>query len=53
MSTTSGYSVIDVSSIVMLSNFCGTSVSDNFRLGPTAGYEGLNYHDVDGNGGDI
>ena len=26
-------------------------VSDNLRLGPSAGYEGLNHHDVDGNGG--
>ena len=35
----------------MFSNFGGTCVSDNLRLGPSAGYEGLNHHDIDGNGG--
>ena len=35
----------------MFSNFYGTCVSDNLRLGPSAGYEGLNHHDVDGNDG--
>ena len=32
------------------SNFGGTCVSVNLRLGPSAGYGGLNYCDVDGNG---
>ena len=35
----------------MFSYFDGTCVSDNLRLGPSAGYEGLNHHDVDGNVG--
>ena len=35
----------------MFSNFGGTCVSDNLRLGPSAGYGGLNHHDVDGNSG--
>ena len=35
----------------MFSNFSGICVSDNLRLGPSAGYGGLNHHDVDGNGG--
>ena len=32
-------------------NFGGTCVSDKLRLGPSAGCEGLNHHDIDGNGG--
>ena len=51
MSTFSGYGVADASHVVMFSNFGGTCVSDNLRLRPSAGYEGLNHHDVDGNGG--
>ena len=51
MSTTSGYSVVDVSHVTIFSNFGGTCISDNLRLGPSAGYGCLNYHDVDGNGG--
>ena len=35
----------------MLSNFGGTYVSDNLRLGPSTGHGGLSYHDVDCNGG--
>ena len=35
----------------MFSNFGCTYVSDNLRLRPSAGYRGLNHHDVDGNGG--
>ena len=50
MSTLSGYGVADVSHVAMFSNFGGTCVSDNLRLG-SAGYGGLNHHDVDGNGG--
>ena len=34
----------------MFSNFGGTCISDNLRLGTSAGYRGLNRHDVDGNG---
>ena len=37
--------------VPMLSNFGRICVSDNLRLGPSAGYEGLNHHTVDGNGG--
>ena len=51
MSTLSGYGVADVSHVSMFSNLGGTCVSDNLRLGPSAGYGGLNHHDVDGNGG--
>ena len=51
MSTTSGYGVTDVSHVAMFSNFDGTCVSDNLRLGSSASYGGLNHHDVDGNGG--
>ena len=50
MSTISGYAVIDVSHVAVFSNFGGTYVSDNLRLGPSAGYGGLNYHDIDGSG---
>ena len=50
ISTTSGYGDVDVSHVAMFSNFGCTYVSDNLRLGPSAGYEGLNHHDVDGNG---
>ena len=35
----------------MFSNFGGTCVSDNLRLGSSAGYGGLNHHNVDDNGG--
>ena len=35
----------------MFSNIGGTCVSDNLGLGPSADYEGLNHHDVNGNGG--
>ena len=51
MSTLSGYGVADVNYVPMFSNFGRICVSDNLRLGPSAGYEGLNHHDVDGNGG--
>ena len=51
MSTLSSSDVADASYVAMFSNFGGTCVSDNFRLGPSAGYGGLNHHDVDGNGG--
>ena len=51
MSTLSGYGVADASHVAMFSNFGGTCVSENLRLGLSAGYEGLNHHDVDGNGG--
>ena len=50
MSTLSGYGVADVSHIAMFSNFGSTCVSDNLRLGLSAGYEGLNHLFVDGNG---
>ena len=46
MSTLSGYGVADASHVAMFSNFGGTCVSDNLRLGPSAGYRGLNHHDV-------
>ena len=49
--TQSGYGVVDVSHVARFSNFGGTCFSDNLRLGPSAGYEGLSHHDVDGNGG--
>ena len=51
MSTLSGYGVADASHVAMFSNFGGTCVHDNLRLGPSAGYGGLNHHAVDGNGG--
>ena len=51
LSTTSGYGVIDVSHVVMFSNFGGVCLNDNLRFGPSAGHGGLNHHDVDGNGG--
>ena len=51
MSTLSGYGVADASHVAMFSNFGGTCVSDNLRLRSSAGYGGLNHHDVDGNGG--
>ena len=51
MSTLSGYAVADVNYVPMFSNFVRICVSDNLRLGSSAGYEGLNHHDVDGNGG--
>ena len=35
----------------MFHNIGGTCVSNNLRLGPSAGYGGLNHHNVDGNGG--
>ena len=35
----------------MFSNFDGICVSDNLRLGPSAGDRSLNHHDVDGNSG--
>ena len=50
MSTLSGYGVADVNYVPMFSNFGHICVSDNLRLGPSAGYEGVNHHDVDGNG---
>ena len=31
----------------MFSNFGGICVSDNIRLGPSAGDGGLNHHDVE------
>ena len=51
MSTLSGYGVADASHVAMFSNFGGTCVSDNLGWGPSAGYGGLNHHDVDCNGG--
>ena len=51
MSTLNGYGVADSSHVAMFSNLGGTCVSDNLRLGPSAGYGGLNHHDVEGNGG--
>ena len=51
MSTLSGYGVADVSHVAMFSNFGGTCISDDLRLGPSAGYEGLNHHDIDNSGG--
>ena len=51
MSILSGCGVTDASHVAMFSNFDGMCVSDNLRLGPSAGDGGLNYHDVDGNGG--
>ena len=51
MSILSGYGVADASHVAMFSNFDGICVSDNVRLGPSAGDGGLNYYDVDGNGG--
>ena len=50
MSTLSGYGVADVNYVPMFSNFGRIFVSDNLRLGPSAGYESLNHHDLDGNG---
>ena len=51
MSTLSGYVVADASHVAMFSNFGGTYVSDNLRLGLSAGYGDLNHHDVVDNGG--
>ena len=51
MSTTSGYAVVDESHVAMFNNFGGTCVGNNLGLGPSAGYGGLNHHDVDGNDG--
>ena len=51
MSTLSGCGVADASHVAMFSNFGGTCVSENLRLGSSAGYGGLNHYDVDGNGG--
>ena len=51
MSILSGYGAADASHAAMFSNFDGICVSDNLRLGPSAGDGGLNYRDVDGNGG--
>ena len=51
MSTFSGYAVADESHVAMFSNFGGTCVSDNLRLGSSAGYGDLNHHDAGGNGG--
>ena len=52
MSIISGYGVADVSHVAMFSNFDGICISDNLRLGPSAGDGGLNHHDVDGSNGD-
>ena len=38
MSTLSGYGLADVSHVAMFSNFGGTFVSDDLRLGLSAGY---------------
>ena len=43
--------VVLVLLMTAISNFDGLCVSDNPRLGPPAGYGGLNHHDVYGNGG--
>ena len=51
MSTTCDYGVFDVSHVAMFSNFGGTCVSDNLRLGLSAGYRSLDHHDVNGYGG--
>ena len=51
MPTSSGYGIVDVSHVAMFSNFGGTCVIDHLRLVPSAGYGGLNHHDVDDNGG--
>ena len=51
MSIISSYSVVDMRHVAMLSNFGGSCVSDNLSLGPSAGYGGLNHHNVDGDGG--
>ena len=51
MSILSGIGVADSSHVAMFGNFDGTCVSNNLRLGPSAGYGGLNHRDVDGNGG--
>ena len=51
MSILNCYGVADASHVAMFSNFGGTCVSDNLRLGLSAGYRGLNHHDIDGNGG--
>ena len=51
ISTLNGYDVADASYVAVFSNFGGTCVSENLRLGPSVGYEDLNHHDVDGNGG--
>ena len=46
MSTTSGYGVVGVRYVAMFSNFGGTCVSGNLRLGTSADYGGLNHHEV-------
>ena len=51
MSSLSGYGIADTSHVAMFSNFGGTCVSDNLRLGPSVGYGDLNHHDADGSGG--
>ena len=40
-----------MSHVARFSNFGGTCLSDNLRLGPFAGHGGLYHHNVDGNGG--
>ena len=35
----------------MFNNFDGTCVNDNLKLGPSAGYGGLNHYAVNDNGG--
>ena len=49
--TLSGYGVAHASHVAMFSNLGGTCVSESLRMGLFVGYEGLNHHDVDGNGG--
>ena len=51
MSTLCGYDAADLSHVAIFSNFDSTCVSDNLRLGPSAGYGGLNHHDVDDSSG--
>ena len=51
MSNLSGYGVADVNYVPMFSHFGGICVNDNLWLGRSAGYEGLNHHDVAGNDG--
>ena len=51
MSILSGYGVAEASHVARFSHFYGTCVSDNLRLGLSAGYGSLNHYDVDGNGG--
>ena len=51
MSTLSGYGVADSNHVAMFSNFLVLVSVIIFGWVPSTGYEGLNHHNVGGNGG--